>query len=190
MKIRIITLLFLIIGNMLYSQLPNDYTETEIQTILTNNSASEGDLYHDITNNTYYIGTTNGSLKIIGDITSKGSSNGDLLSWNATTSKWEAQSANLFTGWSVTGNTGNTNTNFLGNIDDVRMQIRSNNLPLLEFGRRQTLGLTQNYPDYTDNNQPLVHVNGDGSTAALQFAASAANFYKPMFLPQQMVVLG
>ncbi|AUC14586.1 hypothetical protein BTO06_05295 [Tenacibaculum sp. SZ-18] len=85
------------------------------------------------------------------------------------------------TNWLLGGNASTTNSNFLGTIDDVRMQIRSNNLPLLEFGRRQTLGLTQTYPDYTDNNQPLVHINGDGITAALQFAASGAQFYKPMF---------
>lgn len=83
--------------------------------------------------------------------------------------------------WLVDGNTGLPATSFLGHIDDVKMEIRSNNLPLLQFGRRQTLGLTQGFPDYTDNDQPLVHINGDGNTAALQFAASGASFYKPMF---------
>lgn len=83
--------------------------------------------------------------------------------------------------WLVDGNTGLPSTSFLGHTDDVKMEIRSNNLPLLQFGRRQTLGLTQGFPDYTDNDQPLVHINGDGNTAALQFAASGASFYKPMF---------
>lgn len=83
--------------------------------------------------------------------------------------------------WLLTGNASTTTSNFLGTIDDVRMQIRSNNTPILEFGRRQTLGLTQGFPDYTDNNQPLMHLNGNGSTAALQFAAAGASFYKPMF---------
>lgn len=83
--------------------------------------------------------------------------------------------------WLVDGNTGLPTTSFLGHIDDVKMEIRSNNLPLLQFGRRQTLGLTQGFPDYTNNDQPLVHINGDGNTAALQFAASGASFYKPMF---------
>ncbi|MCH2035305.1 MAG: hypothetical protein MK202_17485 [Tenacibaculum sp.] len=83
--------------------------------------------------------------------------------------------------WLLSGNAGITSSNFLGTIDDVRMQIRSNNIPILEFGRRQTLGLTQTYPDYTDNDQPLVHINGNGNTAGLQFAASGASFYKPMF---------
>ena len=85
------------------------------------------------------------------------------------------------TNWLTNGNTGNSSTSFLGNIDNVKMQIRSNNWPMLEFGKRGTLGLTQNYPDYKDSAQPLVHVGGDGSTSALQFAASGADFYKPMF---------
>ncbi|WP_299683481.1 PA14 domain-containing protein [uncultured Tenacibaculum sp.] len=83
--------------------------------------------------------------------------------------------------WLLNGNAGTTNTNFLGTTDDVRMQIRSNNLPLLEFGRRATLGLVQGFPDYTDGDQALVHLNGNGNVAALQFAASGASFYRPMF---------
>ncbi|WP_024772778.1 hypothetical protein [Aquimarina macrocephali] len=83
--------------------------------------------------------------------------------------------------WLIDGNTGLPTTSFLGHIDDVKMEIRSNNLPLLQFGRRQTLGLTQAFPDYTDNDQPMVHINGDGTTSALQFAAAGASFYKPMF---------
>ncbi|CAL2094761.1 PA14 domain-containing protein [Tenacibaculum sp. 190524A05c] len=91
---------------------------------------------------------------------------------------WVSTSGN---NWLLNGNASTTNTNFLGTIDDVRMQIRSNNTPILEFGRRQTLGLVQGFPDYTDNDQPLLHLNGNGSIAALQFAASGASFYKPMF---------
>ncbi len=83
--------------------------------------------------------------------------------------------------WLLTGNAGSTNTNFLGTVDDVRMQIRSNNFPLLEFGRRETLGLTQGFLDYNDDDQPLVHLNGNGTISALQFAAAGASFYKPMF---------
>jgi len=83
--------------------------------------------------------------------------------------------------WLVDGNTGLPTTSFLGHIDDVRMEIRSNNLPLLQFGRRQTLGLVQGFPDYTDNDQPLVLLNGDGTTSALQFTAAGASFYRPIF---------
>lgn len=91
---------------------------------------------------------------------------------------WISVSAN---NWLINGNAGTTNSNFLGTTDDVRMQIRSNNLPLLEFGRRETLNLVQGFPDYTDTNQPLVHLNGNGNISALQFAAAGAAFYKPMF---------
>ncbi len=83
--------------------------------------------------------------------------------------------------WLVDGNTGLPTTSFLGHINDVAMQIRSNNLPILQFGRRETLGLTQGFPDYLDDDQPLVFVNGDGTTSALQFAAAGAGFYKPLF---------
>ncbi|CAL2079387.1 protein of unknown function [Tenacibaculum sp. 190524A02b] len=99
-----------------------------------------------------------------------------LFIFNGTT--WISTSG---TNWLTTGNSGLTSTNFLGTIDDIKMEIRSNNLPILEFGRRETLGLYQNFPDYTDNDQPLVHLNGNGNVAALQFAASGASFYKPMF---------
>ncbi|MFD0994023.1 hypothetical protein, partial [Tenacibaculum geojense] len=89
--------------------------------------------------------------------------------------------------WLLNGNTGSNNTNFLGTIDDVRMQIRSNNTPILEFGRRQTLGLDQAYPDYTNINQYLVYLTGDNATgtSALQFRADGASFYKPMFFTTQ-----
>ena len=83
--------------------------------------------------------------------------------------------------WTIDGNVGLSSANFLGHTDDVAMEIRSNNWPILRFGRRQTLGLTQSFPDYTDNDQPLLYVNGDGSVAALQFASAGASFYKPMF---------
>lgn len=84
--------------------------------------------------------------------------------------------------WNINGNDNvDPSTGFLGTTNDIKMEIRSNNLPMLQFGRRQTLGLTQNFPDYTDNNQPLVYVNGDSNTSALQFASSGAAFYKPIF---------
>jgi len=61
------------------------------------------------------------------------------------------------------------------------MEIRSNNIGVLQFGRRQTLGLTQNLLDYNNNDQYIVHVKGNNGTSALQFQADAASFYKPMF---------
>lgn len=83
--------------------------------------------------------------------------------------------------WVTNGNIGLPNGSFLGTTDDFAMKIRSNNIEVLEFGRRQTLGLTQNYPDYTNNDQYLTHIKGDNGIAALQFMADGASFYKPMF---------
>jgi hypothetical protein len=82
--------------------------------------------------------------------------------------------------WSLTGNSNATATNFLGTTNDVKMNLISNNIPILEFGKRSTLGLVQSYSDYSDGSQYLVNIKGNG-TSALQFEASGADFYKPMF---------
>ncbi len=125
-----------------------------------------------VINNTEMFGITGANEgSMVYNVQQKG-----LFIFNGTT--WVSSSNN---NWLINGNSGTTTADFLGTIDDVRMQIRSNNLPLLEFGRRQTLGLVQSFPDYTDNDQPLIHLNGDGNVAALQFAAAGASFYKPMF---------
>ncbi|MEZ0183154.1 hypothetical protein AB9T89_12985 [Flavobacterium oncorhynchi] len=82
--------------------------------------------------------------------------------------------------WALTGNSNTASTSFLGTTNDVKMSIGTNNISLLEFGKRSTLGLVQSYTDYTDGNQYLLNIKGNG-TSALQFEASGANFYKPMF---------
>jgi hypothetical protein len=81
--------------------------------------------------------------------------------------------------WSLNGNA-TSNGTFLGTTNDVFMDLQSNNTSMLQLGRRQTLGLTQNYVDYNDNNQYVIHVKGSNGTSALQFQADAASFYKPM----------
>lgn len=101
---------------------------------------------------------------------------GQVLTSTSSGTTWQTN-----TNWLISGNSGTTEDNFLGTIDDVKMSIRSDNLSMLEFGRRATLGLVDNYPDYTDGTQPMVYVRGDGDRAALQFAASGTSFYKPMF---------
>ena len=79
------------------------------------------------------------------------------------------------TNWLYTGNAGtNPAVNFLGTTDDKQMILKSNNQSFMEFGRRQTLGLTQAYPDYTDNDEKLIYLR-----SALQFEAAGADFYKP-----------
>lgn len=105
--------------------------------------------------------------------------NGQILTSTTSGTNWIDNPA--LNNWLTTGNSGTTTANFLGTTDDKKMQIRSNNISILEFGRRQTLGLTQPYPDYTDNNQSVVHVRGINGVSALQFQASGTNFYKPMF---------
>ncbi|MGB3152190.1 MAG: hypothetical protein WBB27_16155, partial [Maribacter sp.] len=82
--------------------------------------------------------------------------------------------------WLFTGNVLNTGA-FLGSTNDVGMEIRSNNIGLIQVGRRQTLGLTQTYTDYSNNDQYLTYIKGANGVSALQFQADAAEFYKPMF---------
>jgi hypothetical protein len=82
--------------------------------------------------------------------------------------------------WLMNGNAA-VSGSFLGTANDVAMDIRSNNISVLQFGRRQTLGLVQSYPDYTDPSQYITYVRGNNGVSALQFQADAAGFYKPMF---------
>ncbi|HTL08901.1 MAG TPA: hypothetical protein VL307_11605 [Chitinophagaceae bacterium] len=78
-------------------------------------------------------------------------------------------------GWSQTGNANiNPSINFLGTSDDKQMVLKSNAQSFLEFGRRQTLGLTQGYTDYDDVNEKVTYIR-----SALQFEAANASFYKP-----------
>ncbi len=108
-------------------------------------------------------------------------SNDGTISITNTASTIDLSSNDNGTFWLINGNSNTTAAQFLGTSNDQKLELRSNNLPLLQLGRRQTLGLTQAFADYDNNDQPLVHFNGDGNTAAIQFASSAALFYKPMF---------
>jgi hypothetical protein len=108
---------------------------------------------------------------------------GQVLTWNGTNTNWAPANPN---NWLLTGNNNATyNTNFLGTINDVPMTIRSNNTAMLEVGRRQTLGLydssnTGLFP-YNQPNASVAYVRGTGGNSALQFEASGASFYKPIF---------
>ena len=97
-----------------------------------------------------------------------------LLRFNGTS--WVNSNDVSSQNWLLTGNSFTNNTHFLGNTDDVKMTLRSFNQPFFEFGRRQTLGLTQGYTDYTDNNQLVTYLR-----SAIQFEAPGASFYKPLF---------
>jgi hypothetical protein len=80
-------------------------------------------------------------------------------------------------GWSLKGNAGTTAaTNFIGTTDNKQLTFKSNSQSYLEMGTRETLGLIQNYTDYTDGTEKISYVR-----SAMQFEAPAANFYKPKF---------
>jgi hypothetical protein len=165
-------------------------------------SANENDIYFEAISKQYYIGLSSGRLKFLQDsikvnttligagtttsplgLAQQGATNGQVLKWNGTT--WvpanEASSIN----WLLAGN-GNAvyGTSFLGTLNDVPLTLRSNNTPMLEVGRRQSLGLwdassTGLFP-YNQANASVMYVRGAGGTSALQFEASGAEFYKPI----------
>lgn len=98
-----------------------------------------------------------------------------VLRYNGT--QWEPSNDVSSQNWLLVGNSGtNPATNFLGTIDDVKMQLRSNNQNVLEFGNRNTLGLVQAVTDYTVPTQKVTYLK-----SALQFEAPGASFYKPLF---------
>lgn len=97
-----------------------------------------------------------------------------LLRFNGTS--WVNSNDVSSQNWLLTGNAFTSESNFLGTTDDVKITLKSFDQPFFEFGRRQTLGLTQGYTDYTDNNQLVTHLR-----SAIQFEAPGASFYKPMF---------
>lgn len=142
--------------------------------------ASEGDFYID-ENGVNYVGLTDGSLQILSDIKSITSTDGSISITTDSDNNINLSASALSSNWLLGGNSNISSGDYLGTSNDVKMEIRSNNTPMLQFGRRQTLSLVQNYPGYQSNDQPLVYVNGDGTTSALQFASSGASFYKPMF---------
>jgi hypothetical protein len=97
--------------------------------------------------------------------------------WNGTA--WVALLANAGTngGWNLTGNSGTDATlNFLGTTDDHQVVFKSNNANYAQMGSRQTLGLVDVYPDYTDGTEKVTLLH-----SSLQFEAPAASFYKPKF---------
>lgn len=80
--------------------------------------------------------------------------------------------------WLFTGNAGIAAGSFLGTTDDKAMVIKSNNTTFLEFGRRQTLGLTTpTIPGYTNNDESVLHIR-----STMQFySPTALNYYQPKF---------
>jgi hypothetical protein len=129
----------------------------------------------------YFSGDVNGNTaanKVVGirskPVVFSSPSATQLLRFNGTS--WVNSNDVSSQNWLMTGNTATTASNFLGTTDDVKMTLSSYNQPFFEFGRRQTLGLTQGYTDYTNDNQLVTHLR-----SAIQFEAPGASFYKPMF---------
>ncbi len=109
--------------------------------------------------------------------------NGQVLRFNGT--DWAPTTEAAASNWLITGNANTTNANFLGTTNDIEMSLRSNNTTMLQLGRRQTLGLWDNsstgiFP-YNQQNASVSYVRGTGGNSALQFEASGASFYKPIF---------
>ncbi len=93
MKTSVIPIFLVLLSlNLLAQTLPTDFTSAEIENINTSNLAAAGDLYHDTDLDQYYIGLTDGSLKIIGDISATGTNSNNILRWNSSTSKWDTSS--------------------------------------------------------------------------------------------------
>jgi hypothetical protein len=115
-------------------------------------NAGQGDLYLTTDTNQLYIGLSNGILSLIGNESD----------------------------WKLSGNPNASAISLLGTTNDIKTNIGSNNTSIFELGKRSTLGLVQTYTDYDNANQYMAHLKGSG-VSALQFEASAASFYKPMF---------
>ncbi|MFC7774289.1 hypothetical protein [Flavobacterium sp. GCM10027622] len=97
-----------------------------------------------------------------------------LLRYNGTA--WVNSNDVSSQNWLMRGNNTTQSSCFLGTTDDSKMTLSSYNQPFFEFGRRQTLGLTQGYTDYTDDSQLVTHLR-----SAIQFEAIGSVAYKPIF---------
>jgi hypothetical protein len=123
----------------------------------------------------------NGSTASPLGIAQQGATANQVLTWNGTS--WVPANQAGASNWLLTGNSNVTSANFLGTINDVPMSIRSNNTSMLEFGRRQTLGLYESTSSLIPYNQPdasVTYVRGTSGVSALQFEAGGASFYKPI----------
>ncbi|WP_462255339.1 beta strand repeat-containing protein [Ferruginibacter sp.] len=128
-----------------------------------------------ITNPAYKLHVTAASNPLFLSGVQTGTNTDSVVTINNGIIRKISAAASTANAWSTGGNTGtNPATNFLGTTDDKQMILKSNGQSYLEFGRRQTLGLTQGFTDYDDNNEKVTYVR-----SALQFEAPNASFYKP-----------
>jgi hypothetical protein len=200
--------LYLFVSFSLFVTAQTSVTPAEVTSFQNGTTnAFENEVYRETTNNLFYIGLSNGRLKLLQDsiktnatlsgagfngsvlaLAQQGATLNQILRWNGTS--WvpsDQIAATPLNSWLYTGNsTGVTYpANFLGTTNDVPMSIRSNNTPMLEVGRRQSLGLlnvtnTGLFP-YNQANASVMYVRGTNGNSALEFESGAAAFYKPIF---------
>ncbi len=183
----------------------NSFAQETIPTAAGFGTAAEGNLYKATDDGQIYIGLRNGTLKLVGGnivvdnvtlsgtgtaanplkLAQNGAVNQQVMTWDSTINNWKPATPAAASNWLITGNANTTSSNFLGTTNDVKLQLASNNTPMLEVGRRQTLGLydssnTGLYP-YNQTDASVMYVRGTGGNSALQFEAGGASFYKPVF---------
>lgn len=140
------------------------YAQIEITAlqVTTTTNASEGDYYvtTDTTNREYYVGLSNGTLKSLGNVTVNGVNTGDILSWNATNSKWEV-STNTLNNWSLLGNTGTSPaTNFMGTTDNNDVVFKANNIEALRIKSTNGQQLLVNEANPFNSHPLVLRANG------------------------------
>ncbi|SEM19679.1 hypothetical protein SAMN05421856_101674 [Chryseobacterium taichungense] len=181
------------------------FSQETINTATGYSAAAEGNLYKATDNGQLYIGLRDGSLQLIGanivtdnvsltgngttanplKIAQNNASDQQVLTWDSASNMWKPKTPAAAANWLVTGNANTDNTNFLGTINDRKLQLVSNNTPMLEVGKRQTLGLydsttTGLYP-YNQPDASVMYIRGTNGNSALEFEADGASFYKPVF---------
>ena len=131
--------------------------------------------------NSYFLG--NGSTQNPLGFTQLSAQINQALGWTA--SGWKPVDQISASNWLFVGNNNTTDLNFLGTTNDIAMNIRSNNTPILSFGRRQTLGLydagsTGLYP-YNQPSNSVSYIRGTNGNSAMQFESLNSTSYKPVF---------
>lgn len=131
--------------------------------------------------NSYFLG--NGSTQNPLGFTQLSAHINQALGWTA--SGWKPVDQISASNWLFVGNNNTTDLNFLGTTKDIAMNIRSNNTPILSFGRRQTLGLydannTGLYP-YNQPSNSVSYIRGTNGNSAMQFESLNSTSYKPVF---------
>ncbi|WP_264529513.1 hypothetical protein [Flavobacterium sp. N502540] len=138
---------------LLFSNISRSQISTTSALAPTITNAGLGNLYKTSDTNQLYIGLSNGTLSLIG-----GGANS----------------------WSLNGNSNATATSVLGTTTDTKVALTSNTTSILEVGKRSTLGLVTTAADFSDPNQYMAYLRGNG-VSALQFEVPAASSFKSMF---------